>query len=488
VVASPTLIGAVTTLVIVVAVFLTYNANQGLPFVPAYRVSATVPNAARVIQSNEVRIGGNRVGVVESVEPVRNPENGGVAAKLNLKLDRRVAPIAADTSVRIRYRSSFGLKYVELTRGSEGAPLEEGQSLAIDRAVEQTEFDDIGNTFDEETRVNARRNLVGYGNAFAGRGVSLNETFEALNPLFTALDPVMATLSAPATRLDRFFPELGDAARIVAPVAVEQAELFSNMATTFAAFADDPDKLKETISESPETLEVSARALRNQRPFLTDFADLSRRLQPATKELVVALPTLNDALEVGAPVLRRTPEANRNLGRAFASLEELLERPSTKISFQRLDTLFDEAAPLLDYVVPYQTVCNYWNYQWGTLAGQLDLRDQVGFVHKTIPVTMPSSQGPSGQQGSLGGYSGIQANGRNAVSGEFEPHELAIRHDFPYGPAIDANGNADCQSGQVGYPLGQLLAPGQPASNPSIQVSNIPGNRGPTFTGRPRRP
>jgi hypothetical protein len=31
---SPLLIGAITTLIVVVAVFLSYNANNGLPFTP----------------------------------------------------------------------------------------------------------------------------------------------------------------------------------------------------------------------------------------------------------------------------------------------------------------------------------------------------------------------------------------------------------------------------------------------------------------------
>jgi hypothetical protein len=32
--ASPTLVGAITTLIVIVAVFLAYNASHGLPFVP----------------------------------------------------------------------------------------------------------------------------------------------------------------------------------------------------------------------------------------------------------------------------------------------------------------------------------------------------------------------------------------------------------------------------------------------------------------------
>ena len=62
---NPVLIGAATMLVVIVAVFLAYNANQGLPFVPTYELNAEVPSAANLVRGNEVRIGGSRVGVVD---------------------------------------------------------------------------------------------------------------------------------------------------------------------------------------------------------------------------------------------------------------------------------------------------------------------------------------------------------------------------------------------------------------------------------------
>src|SRR5689334_21018530 len=114
--ASPTMVGAITTLIVIVAVFLAYNANNGLPFVPVYRVSVIVPNASRLVENNEVRIGGSRVGVVESIDPVRLPVNdndpdtkttdntGGVVAKLNLKLDKTAEPIPENSIFRIRYK------------------------------------------------------------------------------------------------------------------------------------------------------------------------------------------------------------------------------------------------------------------------------------------------------------------------------------------------------------------------------------------------
>jgi len=37
--ASPLLVGAVTTVIAIVGVFFSYNANTGLPFVPSYRIN-----------------------------------------------------------------------------------------------------------------------------------------------------------------------------------------------------------------------------------------------------------------------------------------------------------------------------------------------------------------------------------------------------------------------------------------------------------------
>ena len=60
---SPLLIGAVTTLVVIVAVFLSYNANNGLPFVPTYNIKIQLPDADSLQVGNDVRIGGTRVGI-----------------------------------------------------------------------------------------------------------------------------------------------------------------------------------------------------------------------------------------------------------------------------------------------------------------------------------------------------------------------------------------------------------------------------------------
>ena len=89
---NPVLIGAATVLVILVAVFLAYNANQGLPFVPTYSLKAEVPSAAALVRGNEVRIGGSRVGTVDSITAKRRDDGTSVAV---LGAQARARPDAA---------------------------------------------------------------------------------------------------------------------------------------------------------------------------------------------------------------------------------------------------------------------------------------------------------------------------------------------------------------------------------------------------------
>src|SRR5215208_2684383 len=90
--ASPTLVGAVTVLIVVVAVFLSYQANEGLPFVPTYRLSAQVENASTLVPGNEVRVGGIRVGQITDVRPVQN-DDGSVNAVVDMELNQDLEPL-----------------------------------------------------------------------------------------------------------------------------------------------------------------------------------------------------------------------------------------------------------------------------------------------------------------------------------------------------------------------------------------------------------
>ncbi len=527
------MVGAVTTLILIVAVFLAYNANNGLPFVPVYSVSVDVPNAARLGANNEVRIGGTRVGVVESIEPVEIEESGtastegdGTAgdvpplgARLNLKLDKAAEPLPEDSVFRVRYRSTFGLKYLEIVRGT-GPDAEEGHifdgtndgdaaecDIPTDPASfsdeipeqakdgcfqEQTEFDAINNTFDNKTRSAARENLVGFGGAFAGRGASLNDAIEGLRPLVENLGPVSRVLADPSTQLERFITSLARTAEIVAPVSDQQAQFFTNAAIAFDAIARDPEALKATISEGPPTLETAIDTLPRQRPFLAEFAELSRRLRPGVQDLRVALPVLNSAIDVGTPILARTPAMNRDLREVLVELDDLVAQSSTALSLPapprhvrlsppvlRVGRPGADRLQLLELLVhvPPGGALRQGSGRLLASARRSPTRRSARYRSTSEPATISV---PGETHGPVAGYSGIQATGQHGplpnppTTGVFEPEvQPTVHGHVHFGPT--GQKDADCQGGQTGYFLGRLPIPGQPASNPSVGVQDIPG-------------
>ena len=198
---NPVLIGAATVLVVIVAVFLSYNANAGLPFVPTYQLKVEVPSAANLVQGNEVRIGGARVGAVDTIT-TRRLEDGRASRVIGMKLERAVDPLPKDSTMIVRPQSVLGLKYVEITRGSSDEGYQDGDTIPLSASKPaEVEFDEFVNTFDDDTRAAIQENLSGFGDAFAGRGASLNEAIGVLPALLRDLLPVARNLADPDTGL-----------------------------------------------------------------------------------------------------------------------------------------------------------------------------------------------------------------------------------------------------------------------------------------------
>src|SRR3954453_23888910 len=266
---NPVLVGAVTVLVILVAVFLAYNANNGLPFVSTYNLKAEVPNAQALVKGNEVRIGGARVGGIKAVKPIQR-ENGEVAAELSLSLDKTAEPLPKDSTLIIRPKSPLGLKYVQLVPGRSDEGFDAGETIPLAAAKpEPVDIDEFFDVFDEKTRTAIRRNEAGFGNALAGRGPQLNEAFGELRKLAESAGAPLRNLVAPSTDFAGFWRALEAFNATVAPVAQVNGALFVVLDETFTAFARvSRPYIQETIAKRPETLEAAVNDLPVIDPFL----------------------------------------------------------------------------------------------------------------------------------------------------------------------------------------------------------------------------
>jgi virulence factor Mce-like protein len=471
---NPVLVGGVTILVVIVAVFLSYNANKGLPFVPTTSLNVRIPNGSNLVAGNEIRSGGARVGVVEDMKPVRN-KDGVVEAELKLKLDKRIGDIPDDSTFRIRPRSALGLKYVELQEGNSKTAFENGDTVPAAQGSTSTDIDEVLKMFDADTRKASQENLRGFGDTFAGRGVSVGRTIEELPPFIEHLQPVMNNLADPATDLDTFIAELADAARIVAPVSKQNAALFTSLADTFEALGRDPGALKETISKSPPTMDTAIESFRVQRPFLANLAGFGKDFTPATAELREALPTLNRAVEKGIPVQRRAPEMNEELGKTLEQLRTLAEAPGSLPGVRGVSATVRTLNPQMRFYGPFVTVCNSANYFFTYLAEHFSEPDATGSAQRALANTA----GP--QADGVGGMGADEpANGGAGVGTK------QYAQNQPYAAAITPDGRADCETGQRGW-----VERNAGGLDPKYRVSlnpRTPGVQGPTFTGLPRVP
>jgi ABC-type transporter Mla subunit MlaD len=398
--------------------------------------------------------------VVSDIKAVPGAD-GKPIAQLQLKLDKALQPLPADTTMIVRPKSALGLKYVELDPGTAKSGFAAGATLPLRQATPKpVEFDDVLNMFDARTRRGAQRSLNGLGTGFAGRGRDLNEAITEIRPLLDHLEPVAKNLADPRTRLDRLFPALQATAAEVAPVAETQAELFGNLDTTFTALAGVARPfLQEFISEGPPTLDTGIREFPRQRPFLRNSAAFFRELRPGVRTLPSTAPVLADALQIGTRTLPQTPALNRRLASVFDSLAEFADDPLVPRGIRRLRSTAASLRPTIAFLTPVQTTCNYVTLWFRNISSLLSEGDSNGTTQRFIIIATP--QGPNNE----GSPSSAPANGPTA-----DNH----LHQNPYPNTASPGQPKECEAGNEPYAAGRTV------------LGNVAGNQGTRTSGQPK--
>jgi ABC-type transporter Mla subunit MlaD len=462
--ASPTLVGAVTVLVVVVAVFLAYQANNGLPFVPTYHLSAELPDAQSLVKGNEVRIGGQRVGQITSVTPVvvddapcpNDPTRQCTdqVAKVDMDLNEDIKPLPENSTVIVRARSALGLKYLQINRGNSSKGFTAGSTIPLVAArPEPVDIDQVFNMFDTPTRDAIQDNLLEFGNALAARGVDINETIGALRPLVDRLTPVAHNLADPNTGLANFVDSLSATAEEVAPVAEIQGQLFADLDTTFAAFARvSRPFIQESISKSPATEDTTIATLPTIRPFLANTTKLFAELRPGFHAIAPRAKDLAGATVEGIKALRLAPALNAQIDPTAQAILDLSNDAGARQGITALTDFNNTLSPPLRFITPAQSVCNYATLLFRNLASFFGSGNGIGTSQRFIALQPPI--GPNSEIGP----SSSPANGGGQDSN--------FLHYNPYPNTAAPGQTHECEAGNETYVAGQQ------------QVGNVPGNQG----------
>jgi phospholipid/cholesterol/gamma-HCH transport system substrate-binding protein len=405
---NPILIGAVTILVMAVAVYLSYIAENGLPFVSTYSVKVDVPNANELTKNADVRIGGARVGQVLTIQPEPAGTDPGYPrpfARLGLSLQTNLQPLPYDTKYQIRLASVLGGKYLELIPGhapdTQHTPaLPDGGVFRLGTAfphnIPTVDLDTAFRTFGPATQRGLRRSTAALGEAVAGRGTNFNDSIYELDQLIGPLDNVLALLASRRTHLSQFISGAAATANALAPVAPTISALLSDSAVTFDAL--NRSSLGQTIDQLPSTEAVGTTVLTNARPVLADAAAVVQELKPGAALLPQAAHGLDQIIRAATPVFKLTPALATNLETALVNVDKLASNPASIQTFRILGSndlatfgasAFVGLGAILSSAAEGQLACNIegsWAANFGGPNNPLSEGDQSGTWLRSNPV------------------------------------------------------------------------------------------------------
>lgn len=464
--ASPLLIGAVTTLIVVVAVFLSYNANNGLPFVPTYNIKVDLPEASGLQPSNQVRIAGTRVGIVSSLTPHEDPKTGRLTAIANLKLEKSVEKLPADTQAEVLSVSAIGLKYLELVKGRSSQQISAGQTIPIGQTREPVDIEELFNMFDQRTRTAIKVNTNNFGDGLAGRGLGLNNTISTLRPLVKNAVPVLHNLASPKTGLRELFVALDRPAAETAPVADALGAQFTDLDTFFTAFAGVSKSLEEATEGGPASLEQATHSLPYEASFIEKATEFMHLLRPSASALRTVAPPLGHAFKEGAANFTAATTLNSRLAESAEALARFGQNPVIKLAFEDFTQTLEVGGPLLAGLAPEQAKCNYLSLAFRNVASLQSESVGVGTVARAgfkISPTGPNNEGNPSSAPANGSSTELSAP-RTPKQPNPPPIDSNRLHVNPY-PNVSAPGQSQvCEAGKTNYEPGKAVIGNAPAS------------------------
>lgn len=391
---SPVLIGALTTLVVIVAVVLAYNANTGLPFVPSYYLHVQMRNASELQKGDDVNEGGTLIGLISGISATRD-RAGRPVADVTLKLYKRVQPLPADTRFETRLKGAIGLKYLDVTPGRSSRGLPNGATVPVSQTGSSVDFDQVLNMFTPPTRTGVQRSTIGFGEALAGRGYDINRAIGKFIPLLENLDPVATNLASPSTDLAGFVRGLQRFSGALAPVAGTQAALFSNLDTTFSALAPVARSLQATISQTPPAFTSVIDRSPQIQPFLTDTASLLDQLEPGIVTARTTAPALTTLFETGARNLPATIGFDRRLVSLAKTVGTVATEPAVRQGVAALSAATGSLRKPLAFLTPVQATCNYVTLFLRNIASATSEHVPQGNLLDFLPIAIRASPGPN---------------------------------------------------------------------------------------------
>jgi phospholipid/cholesterol/gamma-HCH transport system substrate-binding protein len=313
-----------------------------------YTVYAIFDDAGNLVNSENVKIDGVKVGTVGTVEPTPDAK---AAVTLNIE-NPGFQNFRSDATCTIEPQALIGEKYVNCLptqARAEGAPLPpplhqipSGHEGAGDYLLPVTQtsspvgvdlLSDIGH-LPENQRLAIIFNEFGAG--LAGRGSDLNAVLHRSNPALRELEKVLGMLASENKVLGNLAVE-GD--RALAPIARERkafSEFFAQGGNVATATARHRSELAVNLHEFPAFM-------REIRPYLKRLEAFAEQSIPTFTDLGVAAPGINRIFRNIGPFSTSTTQFFKSLGASSGKISKALV--GTQPLLHRIEALGGAAKP-----------------------------------------------------------------------------------------------------------------------------------------------
>ncbi len=313
-----------------------------------YTVRAIFDDAGNLVNSENVKIDGVKVGVVGTVVPT---SNGRAAVMLKIE-NPGFQDFRADASCTIEPQALIGEKYVNCLptqSRAEGAPLppplhripagREGAGEYLLPVVNTSSpvgvdlLSDIGH-LPENQRLTIILNELGTG--FAGRGSDLSAVLHRSNPALRELEKVFGILASENKVLGNLAVE-GN--RALVPIARERkqfSEFFAQSSTVAVATARHNSELATNLHEFPTFI-------RELRPYAKHLEAFAEQSIPTFTDLGVAAPGIDRTFQNIGPFSASTTQFFKSLGASSGKIGKALV--NTQPLLTRIESLGSATKP-----------------------------------------------------------------------------------------------------------------------------------------------
>lgn len=296
-----------------------------------YRVSVLLgPEATNVFPNAQARIAGVPVGRVNAVDSREGQVD------VQLEIDAKYAPLREGTRVVLRSKTLLGEAFIELAPGRRTAKAipENGRISTSDVFTAQT-VDGALSVFDEDGRRDLRRFLQGIAKATDGRAPDLNAALgnaplatADLRRLVDVLDRQRPAITSLVRDTGTTLGTIGDRGDAVQELARSGSDVLRTTAARASSLTQTIDSLPglmaglRRFSASAErisrTAGPAAKSLRPVAPLLAPGLRAGRLLAP---DLAATLQSLDTTITVSKPALPALTRLLRDASLAFRAID-----------------------------------------------------------------------------------------------------------------------------------------------------------------------